>query len=188
MDVVDTKMGRAIRSVNGERPDEYPPEQSALVEAGEQGWELVGVAGVGTKPERCCTSSARWRRTDEMSDHPRHLTTEDQRERFHLARTAGGMCAACGRALEDGEAVYVEPFTIGTETAGTRAYGSVGAECAAPEQVRYADSAEPERCAGCEGAMYYRVAAARGGDGDVLASVRAARANRISEARRIGAA
>jgi len=50
--VVDTKTGRAIRSVNGERPDEYPPEQSALVEAGEQGWELVGVAGVGTKPEQ----------------------------------------------------------------------------------------------------------------------------------------
>jgi hypothetical protein len=49
--VVDTKAGRAIRLVNGERPDEYPPEQPALAEAGGQGWELVAVVSIGMKPE-----------------------------------------------------------------------------------------------------------------------------------------
>jgi hypothetical protein len=91
-----------------------------------------------------------------VSYHPRHLTTEEERERFHQARRAGGMCAACGRALEDGEAVYVEPFTIGPADAGTRAYGPVGAECAAPLQVRYAETLESEKCAGCDRPMYYR--------------------------------
>jgi hypothetical protein len=96
-----------------------------------------------------------------VSPHVRHLTTEEERERFHLARRGGGMCAACGRALEDGEAVYVEPFTIGPVDAGTRAYGPVGVECAAPMQVRYAGTVEAERCAGCERPMFYRVTETR---------------------------
>ena len=92
-----------------------------------------------------------------MSPHVRHLTTEEERERFHEARRRGGLCAACGRTLGTEEPVYVEPFTIGPEGGRTtRAYGSVGAECASPEQVRYAGSAEPERCAGCGRGVHYR--------------------------------
>ncbi len=48
-----------------------------------------------------------------MSDDVRRLTTEEQRERLHLARQRGGLCAACGRVLSDGEPVYVERFVIG---------------------------------------------------------------------------
>ncbi len=47
----DTKTGRAVRLVDGERLDEYRPESSALVEAGVQGWELVAVVPVGGKQD-----------------------------------------------------------------------------------------------------------------------------------------
>jgi hypothetical protein len=45
----ETRTGRAVRLVDGERPEEYPPEHAALVEAGEQGWELLAVVAVGGK-------------------------------------------------------------------------------------------------------------------------------------------
>jgi hypothetical protein len=96
------------------------------------------------------------------NDDPRRLATEEQRERFHLARRRGGLCAACGRSLEDDEAVYVERFTLRPETGRqTWSYGPVGAECASPERVREAEQAEPERCAGCGRAMHYRLTSAR---------------------------
>ena len=47
----ETKTGRAVRLVNGGRLDEYPPEHQALVEAGEQGWELVGTVATGVRNE-----------------------------------------------------------------------------------------------------------------------------------------
>jgi len=97
-----------------------------------------------------------------MSAHVRWLTTDEQRQRFHLARRVGGLCAACGRALGPDEVVYVEPFTIGPEGGPTTgAYGPVGAECAAPAQVRQAESREPERCVGCGRGVYYRMANSR---------------------------
>jgi hypothetical protein len=48
-----------------------------------------------------------------MSDDPRRLTTEEQRERLYAARYRGSMCAACGRTLDPGEPVYWEQFTVG---------------------------------------------------------------------------
>jgi len=45
----DTKAGRSVRLVNGGRLDEYRLEHPALVEAGEQGWELVAVVAAGAK-------------------------------------------------------------------------------------------------------------------------------------------
>jgi hypothetical protein len=97
-----------------------------------------------------------------MTPHVRHLTTEGQRERFHEARRAGGMCAACGRTLRSDEVVYVEPFTLGPADGwATGAYGPVGQECAAPEFVMQTVDREPERCVGCSRPMYYRVAHAR---------------------------
>jgi hypothetical protein len=45
----ETKAGRSVRLVNGERLEEYRPEYLALVEAGEQGWELLAVVAVGGK-------------------------------------------------------------------------------------------------------------------------------------------
>jgi hypothetical protein len=47
----ETKSGRSIRLVNGERLEEYRPEHPALVEAGEHGWELVAVVAVGGRQE-----------------------------------------------------------------------------------------------------------------------------------------
>lgn len=51
LDTTDTKAGRAVRLVNGERLDAYRPEHSALVEAGEQGWELLAVVATGGRQE-----------------------------------------------------------------------------------------------------------------------------------------
>jgi hypothetical protein len=48
----ETKAGRAIRLVNGERQAEYRLEDAALAEAGEQGGELVSVVMPAGKQER----------------------------------------------------------------------------------------------------------------------------------------
>ena len=97
-----------------------------------------------------------------MSPHVRHLTTEAQREQFHLARRRGGMCAACGRRLDDGEPVYVERFTLRPEKGRqTWSYGPVGAECASPESRQHARTQELEPCAGCGRPVSYRVAVDR---------------------------
>src|SRR5688500_5539544 len=45
----DTKAGRSVREINGESLAEYRPEYPALAEAGQQGWELVGVVVSGVK-------------------------------------------------------------------------------------------------------------------------------------------
>jgi hypothetical protein len=45
----DTKSGRSIREINGEPLEEYHRESPALVEAGQQGWELVSVVVSGAK-------------------------------------------------------------------------------------------------------------------------------------------
>ena len=47
----DTKAGRSVRLMNGERLEEYRLEQPALVEAGEQGWELVAVVPAGGRQD-----------------------------------------------------------------------------------------------------------------------------------------
>jgi hypothetical protein len=51
LDTTDTKTGRSIRLVNGERLDEYRPEHPALAEAGAQGWELLAVVATGGRQE-----------------------------------------------------------------------------------------------------------------------------------------
>jgi hypothetical protein len=50
-DTTNTLPGRSVRLVNGERLEEYPLEHPALVEAGEQGWELVAVVATGARQE-----------------------------------------------------------------------------------------------------------------------------------------
>ena len=94
------------------------------------------------------------------NDDPHDVTTDEERERFHLARRRGGTCAACGRTLAPDEPVWVERFAIGPVGHGRtgRAYGAVGAECASSESRHRAQARESERCAGCGRSMYYRVA------------------------------
>jgi hypothetical protein len=97
-----------------------------------------------------------------MSDEARRVMTEEEHDRFHLARKRGGMCAACGRVLADGEPVYVEPFAFWPGGGHvTRAYGPVGVECASMELRYDAERREPERCAGCGRPMHYREADVR---------------------------
>jgi hypothetical protein len=90
------------------------------------------------------------------------LTTEEQRERFHLARKRGGRCGACGRPLDPDEAVYIERFEVGP-LIGRRvsATAPVGAECASRGFLEEMEGQNPERCAGCGRGVYYRTASSR---------------------------
>jgi len=92
-----------------------------------------------------------------MNDALRRLGTEEQVERFYRARRQGGMCAACGRALADDEAVYIERFTDARGRWTNRAIGPMGAECASTQLRQDTTNREPERCAGCLRPMYYGV-------------------------------
>ena len=87
-----------------------------------------------------------------MSADLRRLTTEEQRERLHLARRRGGMCAACGRALGADETVYIERFS----DRGSRTEAPAGIECASPELLKQTKGQQPERCAECGRGVYYR--------------------------------
>jgi hypothetical protein len=101
-----------------------------------------------------------------VSDEQLSVTTEAQRERLHAARNRGGMCAACGRAMDDQETVYIERFTVDTRKSparrgtgrGSVANGPVGVECASPDFLLRTAGQEPERCAGCGRPLFYREA------------------------------
>jgi hypothetical protein len=97
-----------------------------------------------------------------VSDDVRRITTEEQRERFYLARKQGGQCVACSRALGADETVYVERFEAGP-LAGRLVYATapVGAECVSPWFLDEMEGQEPERCAGCGRGVYYRRPSAR---------------------------
>jgi hypothetical protein len=102
-----------------------------------------------------------------MSDDPRRLTTDEQRERAQIARRRGGLCAWCGRTLAEDEAVYVERVKVNwkpyTGASTRRSRGTVhwdlpvGAECASPGFLRRVAAREPERCAACGRPMHYAV-------------------------------
>jgi hypothetical protein len=98
-----------------------------------------------------------------MSDDPKRpvaraapnrlrIETEEDRERLYATRRNGGMCAACGRALDAGETVYLEWFAV----VRRRVYGPVGKECASPGTLARTAETEPERCATCGRGVYYR--------------------------------
>jgi hypothetical protein len=98
-----------------------------------------------------------------VSDDPRRLVTREQWERLHVARNHGGLGAACGRTLADGETVYVERLVVDIprppdqQAGGYRTYvkAPVGVECASPALLARVDGCEPERCVGCTRPMYY---------------------------------
>jgi hypothetical protein len=92
-----------------------------------------------------------------VSDDVRRITTEAQRERFHVVRKRGGQCVACGRVLSPGETVYIERFEIGPLAGrGVSAMAPVGVECASRGFLEEMEGQEPERCAGCGRGVYYR--------------------------------
>jgi hypothetical protein len=92
-----------------------------------------------------------------MRDDHLRIETEDERERLHAARRNGGMCAACGRALDAGETVYFERFTV----VGTKVSGPVGRECAAADLLARTAGVQPERCVLCGRGVYYRLSTRR---------------------------
>ena len=93
------------------------------------------------------------------------LTTDAQRERFNAARTHGGLCAACGKTLGEGEPVYIEPVAFerkplaapGARWSARPVYrdAPLGAECVSPKFLARARGQEPERCEGCGRPVYY---------------------------------
>ena len=98
-----------------------------------------------------------------MSVAERWARTDEQIERMHDARARGGRCAWCGRALDDGETVYLERFLTGerrirqqgTGAPRSAAQAPVGAECASPELLAETAGRESEPCAGCGRGVYY---------------------------------
>jgi len=85
-----------------------------------------------------------------VSEDVRRPVTEQDRARIQAAKARGEACAGCGRALVDGEHVWMERFAIHGEY-GELSYwwAPVGAECVAPETVRATCATEPARCGGC---------------------------------------
>jgi hypothetical protein len=92
-----------------------------------------------------------------MSNDPRRLTTQDEREQLYAARYRGGICSACGRTLDEGEPVYWEQVNVGTVGGYTnRPQAPVGSECISPAFLEETEDRESERCAGCARPVYYR--------------------------------
>jgi len=85
-------------------------------------------------------------------------------ERLLEVKRDGGMCAACGRALDVGEPVWrrrVVPRRDWTSYfSEVNGWAFVGRECATPELLRKTERREPVTCAGCGRSMH--IAAAPG--------------------------
>ena len=100
-----------------------------------------------------------------MGGDARRVATAEQRERFNAARTAGGLCAACGRSLGDDEPVYIEQMMVDLNSLAApggrwsrnvvRRDAPLGRECASPAFVARTAGRTPEACAGCGRPMYY---------------------------------
>lgn len=102
-----------------------------------------------------------------MSDDVRRLTTDEQRQWLALAKERGGICAACGRTLDDGEPVFIERLEV--ELKPLTAPGAVwarktvnrdavlGKECASPKFVARTSRLPSEPCEGCGRPVFYAV-------------------------------
>ena len=105
-----------------------------------------------------------------MRGDTRRLTTDEERERFATAAYRGGLCAACGRVLDDDDVVYIDHVAIDLKPLTAPGAGWIrktvhrlaplGEECASPGILAWAEGREPERCAGCDRPMYYAKARA----------------------------
>ncbi len=99
-----------------------------------------------------------------MSDDARRVLSEEARARIQAARRDGGLCGLCGRALADGEPVWMERVEVGPYHSGRGAIywrTPVCGACASPAFRAETDGTAPERCAGCGRPIYYG-ATARG--------------------------
>jgi hypothetical protein len=100
-----------------------------------------------------------------MTDDTPRITTDEERERFNAAKSRGGLCTVCGRALADGEPVYIEQVAVdrkpltapGTRWSQRTVYrdAPLGAECASPKFLAETQRRPPEECASCGRPVYY---------------------------------
>ena len=95
-----------------------------------------------------------------MSGDARCVLTDEGRVRAQLAKTRGGLCGRCGRALAEGEAVWMERLLAWTRAHRRRTPVTwtipVGEECASPTFRADTEGTEPERCVGCGRGVYSR--------------------------------
>ncbi len=100
-----------------------------------------------------------------MSDQPHQITTVEELERFNAAKDEGGLCAACGRALDAGETVYIAQVLLDRNALappGAR-WGvmlvprdaPLGVECVSPTLLARLEGRVPERCETCERPVHY---------------------------------
>jgi hypothetical protein len=93
----------------------------------------------------------------------RWARTDDQIRLLNAAKIRGGLCAAYGRQLLDGEAVFFERFGAGTALLRQHGmmrprpynFAPVGAECASPELLAHTEARKPEPCATCGRGVVY---------------------------------
>jgi hypothetical protein len=121
-----------------------------------------------------------------MSDGPGRQVAVP-RELLGRARRRGGLCGACGRALGNDEAIYIEKVIVGPGRGGSAwvshrvaAVAPVGAECVSPAFMQQTGGVEAERCVGCNRPVYYR--SVRPNRRRVVCSIRCA--NRVDATRR----
>jgi hypothetical protein len=104
-----------------------------------------------------------------VSDDALRVTTEEQRDRLHRGRRAGGICGACGRTLGDDETIYWERFFIDIVRSAEHGLGRyvttleapVGVECVSPGILKEMEGREPDRCAECGRGVQYQVPRSR---------------------------
>jgi hypothetical protein len=88
-----------------------------------------------------------------MSGDARRVLGQADVARLFAARSMGGTCAACGRALAGDEPIWMERLDIvdaGRRVGSYRA--PVGRECASPELVRESETAA---CLSCGRGIHY---------------------------------
>jgi hypothetical protein len=92
-----------------------------------------------------------------MTDDARRALTEEERARIHAARRAGGLCGLCGRALAEGEPIWMERLEVGDDYGRVRHWRApVGRECALPEVLSATEGVAPEPCVVCGRGVYYQ--------------------------------
>jgi hypothetical protein len=93
----------------------------------------------------------------------RRLTTDDQRQWLARAKEYGGLCAACGRTLDDGETVYLEPVEVELKVSSSWSRRTanrdapLGAECAARDFVERAARSVIDPCEECGRPVFYAI-------------------------------
>jgi hypothetical protein len=92
-----------------------------------------------------------------VSDDARRPLTEAERTRIHAARIGGGACGVCGKELDTGEPIWVQPLPFRNERGGATTWRvPVGAECVSATFRVATVGIEPARCRSCGRGVYFQ--------------------------------